>query len=106
MPKRAVPQSGNGPIQQNYARISACLMPAGAYACQSLRLLDWSRSRFGGSSLRRSRRCRLWLGLVLILILVLLRRGDDGVQNRTFHARHELDGARFANVLNQPVDLG
>ena len=39
MPKKAVPQSGNGLIQQNYAPISACLMRAGVlcllepYAC-------------------------------------------------------------------------
>ena len=28
------------------------------------------------------------------------------MQNRAFHARHELDNTGFANILNQPVDDG
>ena len=61
--------------------------------------LRWNRlARRGCWSWRRG-----GLGLGGFL---LFGRCDDGVQNRTFHARHELDDPGIADVLDQFVDDG
>lgn len=52
---------------------------------------------------RSGGRCGSWLGLRLLL---LFRRSDNCVQDRAFHARHKLNGAGIANVLDKAVDLG
>ena len=54
--------------------------------------------RRGGLLLRR-RGGRLGLGLLL-----LFARGEDGVEDGSFHARHELNHAGFADVLDEAVD--
>src|SRR5580698_7223358 len=66
----------------------------------------WDRTSYSGLvCLRRActrsrrRRRRLRFGCVL-----LLARRQNRVQNRPFHARHELDHAGVANILNQPID--
>lgn len=38
--------------------------------------------------------------------LSLLAGGDDGVQRRAFHARHELDDPGIAYILNEAIDDG
>ncbi len=40
----------------------------------------------------------------LCLRRFLLARSQNGMQNRAFHARHELHHAGIANILNEPVD--
>ena len=48
--------------------------------------------------LRRCRRLRLFLAFVLFA------GGEDRVENRAFHARHELDHGDLADVLDEAID--
>jgi hypothetical protein len=52
----------------------------------------------------RARRSGGWLLGQFLLRRILLGRGQNRVQNRTFHARHKLHHARVTYILNQPVD--
>jgi hypothetical protein len=46
-----------------------------------------------------------WSGrLRLLLALVLFAGGENRVQDRSFHARHELDNRDVADVLDQAID--
>jgi hypothetical protein len=66
------------------------------------RLLQWLSgfllSDWGGSDWLR------WHSGLRLGSLGLLAWRDDGVQNGAFHARHELNYARFTDVLNEAVD--
>ena len=72
-------------------------MPGGLDCAALSRLLGLRNGRTRCSLLLRHGR----LGLRCIL---LLRWGKNGVQDRAFHARHELDDSRITDVLNKAVD--